>query len=163
MFPGAFANVHLFLPLKKSPTVIPVNALIFRSEGSQVAVADKDGVVHLRKVSIGQDYGTTLEITDGVNKDDWIVLNPPDSLADGTKVQVHEMPGGVAGALGGIRLRGAEGRGQSKLHCLQRRGDAEPVLERVRALVQQQRQSAGDPCAGCLAAVSRAVASPVER
>ena len=91
LFPGAFANVHLFLPLKKSPTVIPVNALIFRSEGSQVAVADQNGVVHLRNVTIGQDYGTTLEITEGVNKQDWIVLNPPDSLADGTKVQLHEI------------------------------------------------------------------------
>ena len=96
LFPGAFANVHLFLPLKKSPTVIPVNALIFRSAGSQVAIVDGQGVVHLKNVTIGQDYGTSLEITDGVTKADSIVINPSDSLADGAKVQATEIPDPVA-------------------------------------------------------------------
>ena len=98
LFPGAFANVHLFLPLKKSPTVIPVNALIFRSAGSQVAIVDGEGVVHLKDVTIGQDYGTSLEITSGVTKADSIVINPSDSLADGTKVQATEIPNPLAAA-----------------------------------------------------------------
>ncbi len=90
LFPGAFANTHLLLPLKKPPTVIPVNTLLFRKEGSQVATVGADGVVRLKNVTIGQDYGTTMEITGGVGREERIVINPPDSLADGVKVQVRE-------------------------------------------------------------------------
>jgi RND family efflux transporter MFP subunit len=88
LFPGSFANVHLSLPLKKAPMVIPVNTLIFRSQGTQVAVVGKDGVVHLTNVTIGQDYGTSLEVTNGITPADSIIVNPSDSLADGAKVQV---------------------------------------------------------------------------
>jgi RND family efflux transporter MFP subunit len=88
LFPGAFANVHLSLPLKKAPMVIPVNTLIFRSQGTQVAVVSADGVVHLTNVTIGQDYGTSLEVTSGITPEDSIIVNPSDSLADGAKVQV---------------------------------------------------------------------------
>lgn len=93
LFPGAFANTHLLLPLKKAPMVIPVNALIFRKEGAQVAVVGADGIVHLKTVTIGQDYGTTLEVTSGVTPDQQLVINPSDSLAEGTKVQVATAKG----------------------------------------------------------------------
>ena len=49
-------------------------------------------MVHLRKVTIGQDFGTTLEVTEGVTKEDRIVVNPSDSLQDGTKVEASEAP-----------------------------------------------------------------------
>ncbi len=88
LFPGAFADVHLSLPLKKAPMVVPVNALIFRSEGTQVAVVGQDGVVHLTSVTIGQDYGTSLEVTSGITPAESIIVNPSDSLADGAKVQI---------------------------------------------------------------------------
>ncbi len=88
LFPGAFATAHLSLPLKKAPMVIPINTLIFRSEGTQVAVVGPDNVVHLRSVTVGQDYGTSLEVTSGITPADRIIVNPSDSLADGTKVQV---------------------------------------------------------------------------
>ena len=88
LFPGAFANVHLFLPLKKAPMTVPVNTVLFRKEGTQVGVVDDSGVVHLTSVTIGQDYGTSLEITHGLTATDNIVVNPSDSLADGAKVEV---------------------------------------------------------------------------
>ncbi len=90
LFPGSFANVHLSLPLKKAPTVVPVNTLLFRKEGLQVATVGGDGVVRLKKVTIGQDFGTSLEVTSGVTKEDRIVVNPSDSLQDGTKVDASE-------------------------------------------------------------------------
>jgi RND family efflux transporter MFP subunit len=96
LFPGAFANVHLSLPLKKAPMVVPVNTLIFRSEGTQVAVVGNDGVVHLRNVTVGQDYGTSLEITSGITPADSIIVNPSDSLADGAKVQISETANATA-------------------------------------------------------------------
>jgi hypothetical protein len=51
-------------------------------------VVGKDGVVHLTNVTIGQDYGTSLEVTNGITPADSIIVNPSDSLADGAKVQV---------------------------------------------------------------------------
>lgn len=91
LFPGAFANVHLILPLKSSPVVVSVNALLFRSQGTQVGVVDDNGVVHLKKVAIGRDFGTSLEIVSGLDAGERVIINPSDSLADGTKVQVQEM------------------------------------------------------------------------
>ena len=75
-----------------------VNTVLFRKEGTQVGVVDGEGVVHLRNVTIGQDYGTSLEITSGVTKADSIVINPSDSIADGTKVQATEIPNPLAAA-----------------------------------------------------------------
>ena len=92
LFPGAFANVRLFLPLKKAPMTVPVNTVLFRKEGTQVGVVGADGVVHLTNVTIGQDYGTSLEITNGLTPEENIVVNPSDSLADGAKVQVAAKP-----------------------------------------------------------------------
>ena len=68
--------------------VMPVNAVLFRKEGSQVGVVDDGGIVHLKGVTFGQDYGTTLEVTSGVTAADKIIVNPSDSLADGAKVDV---------------------------------------------------------------------------
>jgi RND family efflux transporter MFP subunit len=90
LFPGAFANVHLVLPLKSAPMVVPVNALLFRSQGTQVGVVDDQGIVHLKKVTIGRDFGTSLEIVGGIDASERVIVNPSDSLADGTKVQAQE-------------------------------------------------------------------------
>ncbi|MGA3169515.1 MAG: efflux RND transporter periplasmic adaptor subunit [Chthoniobacteraceae bacterium] len=89
LFPGAYADVHLVLKLKNPPTVIPINTLIFRSQGTQVGVVDNSNIVHLKHVTIGRDFGTSLEITSGIENIDRLILNPSDSLADGTKVHVQ--------------------------------------------------------------------------
>jgi len=65
---------------------VPVNAMLFRSEGSRLAVVGPDNKVELRAISIGKDYGTTLEVLAGVSIQDRIVINPPDSLDDGQRV-----------------------------------------------------------------------------
>jgi RND family efflux transporter MFP subunit len=92
LFPGAYATVHLVLKIQNTPMVIPINTLIFRSQGTQVGVVDNSGVVHLKHVTVGRDFGTSLEITDGLDKTDHLILNPSDSLADGAKVQVQNAP-----------------------------------------------------------------------
>ena len=70
---------------------MPVNALLFRSEGLRAVVVDADHRTHLRPLTIGRDYGTTLEVLQGLNSADWIVLNPADSLEDGQEVRVKEI------------------------------------------------------------------------
>jgi hypothetical protein len=67
---------------------IPVNAMLFRQEGAQVVVIDGDGKVQLRPITIGRDYGTTLEILGGVGVEDRIVINPADSLQQGQRVNI---------------------------------------------------------------------------
>jgi multidrug efflux system membrane fusion protein len=86
--PGAYADVELDLP-SSGAAVIPANTLLFRGEGLRVAVVGSDGIVHLRPVTVGEDYGTTLQIIQGVSANDRLVLNPPDSLEDGQHVSVR--------------------------------------------------------------------------
>lgn len=86
--PGAYADVELDLP-SSGAAVIPANTLLFRGEGLRVAVVGSDGIVRLRPVTVGEDYGTTLQIIQGVSANDRLVLNPPDSLEDGQHVSVR--------------------------------------------------------------------------
>jgi hypothetical protein len=66
--------------------------MLFRAQGPQVAVIGQDGKVQLRSISIGRDYGTTLEILGGVAISDQIVINPADSLEDGQQVNLAQPP-----------------------------------------------------------------------
>lgn len=67
---------------------VPVNAMLFRREGPQLAIVGADNKVQLRPITIGRDYGTTLEILGGVSVEDRIIINPADSLEDGQSVNV---------------------------------------------------------------------------
>ena len=64
--------------------------MLFRSEGPQAAVVGADDKVQLRRISIGRDYGTTLEILGGVAASDRVIVNPSDSLEDGEQVNVAQ-------------------------------------------------------------------------
>jgi RND family efflux transporter MFP subunit len=83
---GIYCTVELHIPRKTPSLLVPSEALIFNSEGPQVAVVD-DGVVHLRKVSVARDLGTSLELSDGVKQGDRVVLNPAVNLAEGNRVR----------------------------------------------------------------------------
>ncbi|BCF93930.1 efflux RND transporter periplasmic adaptor subunit [Paraburkholderia largidicola] len=85
--PGAYVQVALPSGARAQLTV-PGNALLFRAEGPRVAVVDNDGVVHLRKVTIAQDLGQTLEIENGIEPNDRVIINPSDSIEDGDHVVV---------------------------------------------------------------------------
>jgi len=87
LLPGAFVQVAL--PLQPSGvTTIPTNALMIRAEGPRVAAVGADSKVHLRVVRVGRNYGEAIEVLDGVDNKDRLVLNPPDSLNDGDLVSV---------------------------------------------------------------------------
>jgi hypothetical protein len=70
--------------------------MLFRAQGPQVAVVDKDNKVRLRSISIGRDFGATLEILGGVDVNDRIIINPSDSLEEGQTVHVSKANGGDA-------------------------------------------------------------------
>ena len=87
LMPGAYVQVHVKLAVASERMQVPVNTLLFRSEGIRVAVVDDKNVVHLQPITIGRDFGTTVEVVLGLSVTDWIVINPSDSLAD--KQTVH--------------------------------------------------------------------------
>ena len=87
LLPGAYVQVSLPLAASRSLT-IPANALLFRAEGSQVAVVDAQGHVRLRTIVLGRNYGEAMEVLDGLTDTDRLVLNPSDSLADGDQVTI---------------------------------------------------------------------------
>ncbi len=91
LLPGGYAQVHLLVKVTGARLQVPVNALLFRAEGLRAVVVDADHKTHLRPLTIGRDYGTTLEVLQGLNAGDWIVLNPADSLEEGIKVNVKQV------------------------------------------------------------------------
>lgn len=87
---GGYGEVHLKLPVAAQTLRLPTNALIFRSEGMQVATLGPDDKVVLRKIKVGRDFGSEIEVVDGITPDDTVVINPPDSLSEGQAVHVAE-------------------------------------------------------------------------
>jgi RND family efflux transporter MFP subunit len=87
ILPGAYAEVHLKLPSATSTVVIPVTSLIFRSEGLRVAVVRQGRAVML-PITLGRDFGTEVEVVSGLDGNEKVITNPPDSLVDGQEVRV---------------------------------------------------------------------------
>ena len=85
---GSFGEVHFSAKSNAQRVTVPVNAMLFRQEGAQLAVVGADNKVQLRPITIGRDYGTTLEILGGVKLEDRIIINPADSLENGQTVNV---------------------------------------------------------------------------
>src|SRR5437660_2812491 len=90
LLPGGYAQVHLGVKVAGDRLQVPVNALLFRSEGLRAVTVDANHQLHLQPLTIGRDYGVTLEVLQGLRGGDWIVLNPADSLEDGQHVNVKE-------------------------------------------------------------------------
>jgi len=91
LYPGGYAQVHLEIKVGASRVQVPVNALLFRAEGLRAVVVGPDHKVHLQQLVIGRDYGTALEVLQGLQPSDWIVLNPPDSIDEGQQTNVKEI------------------------------------------------------------------------
>jgi len=87
LLPGAYAFVHLRVPPHPGSVTIPSNALLFRAEGLRAGVV-RNGHVELTPISIGQDYGSTVEVISGLSVRDTVIVNPSDSLANGAAVQL---------------------------------------------------------------------------
>lgn len=91
---GSYAEVHLKIPAQHPSYLIPVSALLFRTDTLQVGVV-KNGKVAITNVTPGHDFGSEIEIVAGLNADDQVVMNPPDSLVSGQEVQIVQatLPG----------------------------------------------------------------------
>ncbi len=87
LFPGAYVFVHLGVPPTTGAVTVPANTLLFRSEGLRVAVV-RNGKVQLAPITIGHDYGSSVEVLSGLTAQDAVVVDPSDSIEDGQAVEI---------------------------------------------------------------------------
>jgi RND family efflux transporter MFP subunit len=97
LFTGAYAEVHLKLPTAVSSLLLPVDTLLFRSEGLRVATVGDGERVDLKPITIGHDFGNQVEVLSGLSGNETVIVNPPDSVVEGEVVRVAQA-GGNQGA-----------------------------------------------------------------
>src|ERR1700720_2142632 len=89
--PGVYCTVQVKIPRQAPALIVPASAIIFNQNGMQVAVVE-NGMAHLRKIAITTDYGTEVEVNEGIKDRDQVILQPPVNLADADKVQIIPEP-----------------------------------------------------------------------
>src|ERR1700747_3655589 len=92
ILPGSYGTVRVPQVALGKLVTLPDNTLIFRSKSVQVGIVDDKGVVQLRDIKVGRDFGVHSEITSGVSESDKVIVNPSDSLSSGTIVRVAATP-----------------------------------------------------------------------
>lgn len=88
LLPGAYATVHLKIPAGTPTYILPVNTLIFRAQGLQVAKVEDGNRAVLSDITLRRDMGNEVEVASGISDSDAIIANPPDSIVSGEAVQV---------------------------------------------------------------------------
>jgi RND family efflux transporter MFP subunit len=88
LYAGMYGEVKFLLPDDNAPIVVPADAFVFRAQGPQVVTVTNDNRVHWQKISVGRDFGTQLEVLDGLKENTGVVMNPTDDLREGIEVQV---------------------------------------------------------------------------
>jgi len=91
--PGIYCTIELFIPRKTPSMIIPSDAVVFDRDGLHVAVVE-NGSAHLKKIAIARDFGTEVEVHDGVKPGDQVILNPMVNLVEGSKVAVRKAQAG---------------------------------------------------------------------
>jgi len=90
--PGSYAQARLTADSLGQIVTLPNNTLLFRAQGLQVGVVKPDNTVELRDIKVGRDFGTMIEIVQGITPSDKVILNPADSLVSGDAVQIAATP-----------------------------------------------------------------------
>ena len=88
LLPGSYAEVHFDVRVIGQRVSLPVNALLFRPDGTMAAVVGPDSQINLKKLTIGRDFGNSLEVLQGIDATDQVVINPPDALEQGEHVNI---------------------------------------------------------------------------
>jgi RND family efflux transporter MFP subunit len=96
LLPGSYAEVHFDLRGASTTLRIPVNAVLFRAQGLLVATVDSSNHARLHPITQGRDFGREIEVLSGVEPDDTLIVNPPDSISDGMQVRIAVPAAGAA-------------------------------------------------------------------
>src|SRR5213083_2516966 len=87
LYAGMYGQVKFVLPDENAPIVVPADAFVFRAQGPQVVTVTGDNRIHWQKIHVGRDFGTQLEVLDGLTENAKVVINPTDDLREGVQVQ----------------------------------------------------------------------------
>jgi RND family efflux transporter MFP subunit len=98
LFPGSYTEIHFKLPSSMETLRLPSNTVLFRGKDLQVAVVDRDHKIKLKDIDQGRDFGKTIEVLHGLDPDDAVVVNPPDSIEEGMQVRIAAPPSGQSSA-----------------------------------------------------------------
>lgn len=90
LLPGAFTEVHLKIPTDIPTFILPVNTLIFRAQGLQVAAVENNNTAKLLPITLGRDFGAEVEVVSGLTGQESIIASPPDSIIDGEQVRIAQ-------------------------------------------------------------------------
>jgi len=115
LVPGDYTEVHFHVKVVKQALILPVSTLLFRQEGLQVVTVVNGNEAKLVPITIGQNDGRVVQVIEGLQPNDLVVQNPPDSIMDGEKVRVVQPnhDGGIPGAPEeGANGQGSEGGGR---------------------------------------------------
>jgi RND family efflux transporter MFP subunit len=93
LFTGSYAEVHLKLPSAASAFILPVNTLLFRAEGLRIAAVGDGQKVELKQITLGHDFGSEVEVIAGLNGNENVIVNPPDSVINGETVRIAQRQG----------------------------------------------------------------------
>jgi RND family efflux transporter MFP subunit len=88
LYAGMYGQVKFLLPDDNAPIVVPANAFLFRAAGPQVVTVTNENRIHVQNIRVGRDFGTQLEVLDGLAENRKVVINPSDDLVEGVQVQV---------------------------------------------------------------------------
>jgi multidrug efflux pump subunit AcrA (membrane-fusion protein) len=91
LYAGMYGEIRFLLADDNAPIVVPADAFVFRSQGPEVVTVTNDNRIHWQKIRVGRDFGTQLEVLDGLADNTRVVINPSDDLVDGIAVQVKSV------------------------------------------------------------------------
>ncbi len=101
LLPGSQAQAHFKAPAVGQSFIVPASALIFRHEGMRIGTVVNGSTAHLVPVTIGEDDGATVQVIAGLNAEDKVIQDPPDSLIEGELVRVVSQNQSAAGSQSG--------------------------------------------------------------
>jgi RND family efflux transporter MFP subunit len=110
LYAGMYGQVKFLLSDDNAPIVVPANAFVFRTQGPQVVTVTVDNRIHWQKISVGRDFGTQIEVLDGLKEGTRVVMNPTDDLDEDIEVQVTPVEKPNPGAPSLNQLRTSEGK-----------------------------------------------------
>ena len=87
---GSYAQVRFNEATNAHGLTLSDNTLVFRAQGMQVALVGSNTIVQMRSIKLGRDFGNTVEVLSGLEASDRVIVNPPDSIADGVTVRIAE-------------------------------------------------------------------------
>src|SRR5438046_1736321 len=110
LYAGMYGQVKFLLPDDNAPIVVPANAFVFRAQGPQVVTVTGDNRIHWQKISVGRDFGTQIEVLEGLKENTKVVMNPTDDLDEGIAVQLKpvEKPGSTVAQSSSTQVRASK-------------------------------------------------------